>query len=106
MRAYEAALTLQARLEEPWLKPAVLARLVASKFDVVLSCQCYGEQRRAADPKAADVELLLRLLPGVAVCYIDRTPTVDSTFSLGGLGGGGGGEAGGGGGGGGSFGGG
>lgn len=40
------------------------------------SCpQCYGEQKLAGDPKAADVELLLRLFPGVAVAFIERTST-------------------------------
>ena len=48
---------------------------VRSKFDYVVSCQKYGDQRRHGDPKAADVDLLLQLYPGLSVVYVDRTPT-------------------------------
>ena len=79
-------------------------------YGAVSCCQHYGEAKREGAPQAADVELLLRLLPGLKVAFLERrtaaevaAETVAESGGGGGDGGGGsgGGEGGGGGGGGG-----
>ena len=40
----------------------------------VVACQTYGDYRREADPRADDIELLLRMYPSLRVAYIDRVP--------------------------------
>ena len=75
-------LQLQALLEDPCAQgcKARAASLVASRFEYVVACQMYGEQRRLGDPTADDVDLLLSLHPRLRVAYVDRTPapTADS----------------------------
>ena len=68
MMSYRAALTLQARLE------GADAELIKSRFEFVVSCQMYGEQKMAGEAKADDVDLLLRMHEGLRVAYIARTP--------------------------------
>ena len=68
MMSYQDAIAMQARLE------GGSADLAASRFEFVVSCQMYGEQKRAGDPKADDVDLLLSLHEGLRVAYVDRTP--------------------------------
>jgi hypothetical protein len=71
---YDAALRLQASLEQPNLDGADVAELVCSKFDYVVCCQLLGAQRRRADPAADDVDWLLRAYPGLKVVYLEQLP--------------------------------
>ena len=68
MAEYEEALLLQAQAEQPASRPAAL-ELVRTKFEMLFACQNYGEFKRNGEAPAADVELLLRALPGLRVVY-------------------------------------
>ncbi len=46
--------------------------LVKSKFQYVVSCQVYGQQKRELDPKATDIDFLLARHPNLRVAYIDN----------------------------------
>jgi len=46
--------------------------VVRLKFGYVVSCQVYGKQKKNADPKAKDIELLLHRFPLLRVAYIDE----------------------------------
>ena len=70
MMSYQAALRLQARLEGEADAEAV----VSDRFEYLVACQMYGEQKREGDAKADDIDLLLRMHPGLRVAYVDRTP--------------------------------
>ena len=63
------AVSLEVALDVAMAGAVVRAR---EKLDVVFSCQHYGEARREGAPQAADVDLLLRLLPGLKVAYLER----------------------------------
>ena len=65
----EAAAEAAAKMAED---DASAHALATSRFEYLVACQMYGEQRRLSDPKADDVELLLRLHPGLRVAYVDR----------------------------------
>lgn len=68
------AVSLEVALEVAMAGAVVRAR---EKLDVVFSCQHYGEARREGAPQAADVDLLLRLLPGLKVAYLERRSAVE-----------------------------
>jgi len=42
------------------------------KYQYVVSCQVYGRQKEEGDPKATDIEFLLRRFPNLRVAYIDN----------------------------------
>lgn len=46
--------------------------LVKQKFNYVVACQIYGKHKKHNDPKAADVEFLLRKFKNLRVAYIDE----------------------------------
>lgn len=65
----EAAIRLLAELEDI-SKPEIdlFAKL---KFNYVVACQVYGQQRKDHDPKADDIDFLLSRHPNLRVAYID-----------------------------------
>ncbi|CAN0189143.1 unnamed protein product, partial [Ectocarpus sp. 4 AP-2014] len=67
---YEAALRLLARLER--IKEEQLEELVVQKFQYVVACQVYGRMKKNQDPKADDIEILLKRFPNLRVAYIDE----------------------------------
>ena len=69
MAEYEEALLLQAQAEQPGLSRPAALELVRTKFEMLVACQNYGEFKRNGEAPAADVELLLRALPGLRVVY-------------------------------------
>ena len=79
----------------------VMARLLWHTGYGAVSCwQHYGEAKREGGAQAADVELLLRLLPGLKVAFLERRTAAEvaaETAAGGGDDGGGGGGGGGGG---------
>ncbi|CAB1098159.1 GT48 [Ectocarpus sp. CCAP 1310/34] len=77
---YEAALRLLARLER--VKEEQLEELVVQKFQYVVACQVYGRMKKNQDPKADDIEILLKRFPNLRVAYIDEVRVSrDSTSS-------------------------
>mmetsp|Transcript_34852 Transcript_34852/g.67772 ORF Transcript_34852/g.67772 Transcript_34852/m.67772 type:complete len:2149 (+) Transcript_34852:48-6494(+) len=46
--------------------------LACLKYQYVVSAQVYGRQKEELDPKAADIEFLLREFPNLRVAYIDN----------------------------------
>ncbi len=66
----EAALRLLAHLEK--IEPDAVENLVVAKFQYVVSCQVYGRMMKNQDPKADDINLLLRRFPNLRVAYIDE----------------------------------
>ena len=44
----------------------------SSKFGYVVTCQIYGRQSAQQDPKAKDIEMLLKRFPLLRVAYIDE----------------------------------
>jgi hypothetical protein len=59
-------------------------RVIKRKFGYVVTCQIYGKMKSNQDPKADDIEMLLRRYPTLRVAYIDEEvlPGRDtSTFS-------------------------
>ncbi|CAN0165979.1 unnamed protein product, partial [Ectocarpus fasciculatus] len=77
---YEAALRLLARLER--IKEEQLEELVVQKFQYVVACQVYGRMKKNQDPKADDIEILLKRFPNLRVAYIDEVRVSrDSTSS-------------------------
>jgi callose synthase len=83
---YEKALLFLAGLELSGTPRKELAELVLQKYQYVVSCQVYGQQKRSREGKARDIEYLLQRFPNMRVAYIDhvRTPVVDEKggFSL------------------------
>lgn len=49
------------------------------KFQYVVACQVYGRMKKNQDPKADDIEMLLRRFPNLRVAYIDEVRTHAST---------------------------
>ena len=49
-----------------------LEELVMQKFQYVVACQVYGRMKKNQDPKADDIEMLLRRFPNLRVAYIDE----------------------------------
>ena len=52
---------------------------IKRKFGYVVSCQVYGRLKKEQDPKADDIEFLLRRFPNLRVAYIDEKPIKGST---------------------------
>ncbi|TDH72086.1 hypothetical protein CCR75_000781 [Bremia lactucae] len=46
-------------------------RIAGLKFSYVTSCQIYSDQLAAGDPRAADIDLLMRKYPNWRVSYVD-----------------------------------
>ena len=67
---YEDAL-LQARLEAPEATEEARLALVRRKCQLVVACQKYGDQKKAGDAKADDVETLLARFPCLRVAYLE-----------------------------------
>lgn len=42
------------------------------KFQYVVACQVYGRMKKNQDPKADDIEMLLKRFPNLRVAYIDE----------------------------------
>lgn len=42
------------------------------KFQYVVACQVYGRMKKNQDPKADDIEMMLRRFPNLRVAYIDE----------------------------------
>jgi len=76
----ESALRLLAKLEHARNTAAGVACEALSsiedtlklKFGYIISCQVYGKMRKDDDPKATEIELLLRRFPGLRVAFIDE----------------------------------
>ena len=68
---YEDALLLQARLEAPEATEEARLALVRRKCQLVVACQKYGDQKKAGDAKADDVETLLARFPCLRVAYLE-----------------------------------
>ena len=85
MMAYEKALRLLAKMENPnpGISPlryiAGIDELVRSKFSYVVASQNYGNARKARNPKdkwlARGVEMLLHQHPGLRVSFLDNQKT-------------------------------
>ncbi|CAN0064124.1 unnamed protein product [Discosporangium mesarthrocarpum] len=70
MMYYEAALRLLAHLEK--VNKHQVQELVLQKFQYVVACQVYGRMKMKQDPKAEDIDMLLRRFPSLRVAYIDE----------------------------------
>eukprot|EP00612_Vaucheria_litorea_P006825 CAMPEP_0171471610 /NCGR_PEP_ID=MMETSP0946-20130122/804_1 /TAXON_ID=109269 /ORGANISM="Vaucheria litorea, Strain CCMP2940" /LENGTH=1191 /DNA_ID=CAMNT_0012001127 /DNA_START=475 /DNA_END=4047 /DNA_ORIENTATION=- len=70
MMYYEAALRLLCRIEN--VESEKVDDLVKSKFQLLLSCQVYDRMKRVQDPKAEDIDRLLKRFPNLRVAYIDK----------------------------------
>lgn len=46
--------------------------LILQKFQYVVACQVFGRMKKNQDPKADDIEMLLRRFPSLRVAYIDE----------------------------------
>ncbi len=66
----EAALRLLAFLEK--IQPNAAEDLIKAKFQYVVSCQVYGRMMKNQDPKADDINFILRRFPNLRVAYIDE----------------------------------
>ena len=94
MMAYEKALRLLAKMENPnpGISPlryiAGIDELVRSKFSYVVASQNYGASRKARNPKdkwlARGVEMLLHQHPGLRVAFLDsqKTASAEVQFSV------------------------
>lgn len=68
---YESALRLLANCEG--IKdPKQNHDIVLQKFQYVVACQVYGRMKKNQDPKADDIEFLLRRFSSLRVAYIDE----------------------------------
>ena len=74
MMFYETGIRLLAKVEDFGQKKTEQAidELVNLKFNYVVACQIYGQQRKDNDPKAADIEFMLHRFPNLRVAYIDQ----------------------------------
>jgi hypothetical protein len=54
--------------------------VVKQKFQYVVACQVFGRMKKNQDPKADDIERLLKRFPNLRVAYIDEVTT--TTFIL------------------------
>eukprot|EP00611_Tribonema_gayanum_P022145 TRINITY_DN4392_c0_g1_i8.p1 TRINITY_DN4392_c0_g1~~TRINITY_DN4392_c0_g1_i8.p1 ORF type:complete len:2019 (+),score=952.03 TRINITY_DN4392_c0_g1_i8:563-6058(+) len=70
MMYYEAALRLLAHLEK--IQPEQAEAIVRHKFQYVVACQVYGRMKKIQDPKADDIDRLLKRFPNLRVAYIDE----------------------------------
>ncbi|CAM9568890.1 unnamed protein product [Chrysoparadoxa australica] len=70
MMYYEAALRLLAHLEK--IRPDHVENLVKQKYQYVVACQVYGRMKKNQDPKADDIDWLLRRFPNLRIAYIDE----------------------------------
>jgi hypothetical protein len=46
--------------------------VVKQKFQYVVACQVFGRMKKNQDPKADDIERLLKRFPNLRVAYIDE----------------------------------
>ena len=58
--------------ESPTHPQISLDDLLKLKFGYVVTCQIYGRQSAQQDPKAKDIEMLLKRFPLLRVAYIDE----------------------------------
>ena len=81
MMHYESALVFLAQLEhgEADMPRAAAVDLARRTVRYVCACQVYGDYRRAADPRARDIELLLHACPSLRVAYVDKQPAAAAT---------------------------
>ena len=49
--------------------------MIRQKFSYVVSCQAYGQHKKARDPKAADTEFLVQRFRNLRVAYVDKAVT-------------------------------
>ena len=70
---HERALRLQASWEG--LRGESLEQMIRQKFSYVVSCQAYGQHKKARDPKAADTEFLVQRFRNLRVAYVDKAVT-------------------------------
>ena len=70
MMQSEDAIKLLARLER--LNHTEVDVYGKLKFNYVVACQVYGNMKRMLDPKAADIDFLLRRHPNLRVAYMDH----------------------------------
>lgn len=77
MAQYEAALLFQVGLEMPHLSAEQARELVRSKMELIVAAQCYSDQRKANDPKAADLELVMATFPCCKVVCLDTVVKQD-----------------------------
>ena len=73
MMLHERALRLQASWEG--LRGESLEQMIRQKFSYVVSCQAYGQHKKARDPKAADTEFLVQRFRNLRVAYVDKAVT-------------------------------
>merc|ERR1719424_2484741 len=52
-----------------------LEQMIRQKFSYVVSCQAYGQHKKARDPKAADTEYLVQRFRNLRVAYVDKAVT-------------------------------
>jgi callose synthase len=75
MMYYEQALRVLGKLDREVVGQQGIEGLeehIVRKFGYVVSCQIYGRQKQHQDPKADDIEMLLRRYPNLRVAYIDE----------------------------------
>ncbi|KAG5186996.1 1,3-beta-glucan synthase component-domain-containing protein [Tribonema minus] len=72
MMYYEAALRLLALLEK--VPQEQVEALIRRKFQFVVSCQVYGRMKKIQDPKADDIDRLLKRYENLRIAYIDELP--------------------------------
>jgi callose synthase len=73
MMLHERALRLQASWEG--MRGESLEQMIRQKFSYVVSCQAYGQHKKARDPKAADTEYLVQRFRNLRVAYVDKAVT-------------------------------
>eukprot|EP00595_Chromulina_sp_UTEXLB2642_P001715 CAMPEP_0196767632 /NCGR_PEP_ID=MMETSP1095-20130614/41799_1 /TAXON_ID=96789 ORGANISM="Chromulina nebulosa, Strain UTEXLB2642" /NCGR_SAMPLE_ID=MMETSP1095 /ASSEMBLY_ACC=CAM_ASM_000446 /LENGTH=1772 /DNA_ID=CAMNT_0042136127 /DNA_START=2165 /DNA_END=7482 /DNA_ORIENTATION=- len=66
----EAALRLLAEIEN--MNKTDIDTYACMKFNYVVACQVYGHMKKTLDPKADDIEYLLKRHPNLRVAYIDN----------------------------------
>ena len=74
MMLHERALRLQASWEG--MRGESLEQMIRQKFSYVVSCQAYGQHKKARDPKAADTEYLVQRFRNLRVAYVDKSATL------------------------------
>jgi hypothetical protein len=57
------------------LRGESLEQMIRQKFSYVVSCQAYGQHKKARDPKAADTEFLVQRFRNLRVAYVDKAVT-------------------------------
>lgn len=79
MMLYEKALRFLYDVEQPGVNKEFVNDIVNQKFQYVVSCQVYGVQKKTMDPKAKDIEYILKKYLNVRVAYIDhvKSPSYD-----------------------------